>query len=69
MEDGRSYTDHLSNFAAGPLDEFHLVSYLGPQRSTLSKADAVPVAHPYMGRMIKTETSLDFKINSPKSIQ
>ena len=24
-EDGRSSTDHLSNFAAGPLDEFHLV--------------------------------------------
>ena len=26
MEDGRSSTDHLCNFAAGPLDEYHLVS-------------------------------------------
>ena len=25
MEDGDSSTDHLCNFAAGPLDEFHLV--------------------------------------------
>ena len=26
IEDGHCHTDHLSNFAAGPLDEYHLVT-------------------------------------------
>ena len=35
IEDGHCHTDHLSNFAAGPLDEYHLVDlgYGGARRA------------------------------------
>ena len=35
MEDGRSFTDHLCNFAAGPLDEYHLVQESIGSKSTM----------------------------------
>ena len=45
MEDGHSSPDHLCNFAAGPLDEFHLVVFQNTMSSYLGSttdADSCP---------------------------